>query len=187
MNAQTKEARTYMGMEVESKGPLAVIDAPATPPMLLQQAVAAGNTELAGKLMDLMERWDRNQARKAFDAAMAKAKAELPVITKNRAVDFTSAKGRTNYQYEDLAEIITISAPILARQGLFSRFRTQQGDANVTVDLHRVARSGPLRGKLVDGADRSERQQEPYSSHWFERHLFAAVHSKGCSRLGGVD
>ena len=95
-----------------------------TPPALLQQAIAAGNTELASKLMDLMERWEKNQARKAFDEAIADAKAEIPPVIKNRAVDFTSAKGRTNYRYEDLAEIARTIDHILGRHGLSYRYRT---------------------------------------------------------------
>lgn len=98
--------------------------APMTPMDMLASAVSRGDTELAGKLMDLAERWDRNQARKSFDAAIAAAKAEIPTIRKNREVDFTSQKGRTNYRHEDLAEIAKTVDPILARHGLSYRFRT---------------------------------------------------------------
>ncbi len=69
------------------------------------------------------ERVQASQARKAFDAAMAAAKSEIPVIAKNRAVDFTSAKGRTNYRHEDLAEIAKTVDPILSKYGLSYRFR----------------------------------------------------------------
>jgi hypothetical protein len=57
---------------------------------------------------------------------MASAKAEIPVIRKNREVDFPSKSGgaRTNYRYEDLAEIARTVDPILARHGLSYRFRT---------------------------------------------------------------
>jgi hypothetical protein len=95
-----------------------------TPMAMLSVAVARGDVALAKDLMDLHERWERNQARKAFDAAIAAAKAEIPVISKNRTVDFTSAKGRTNYRHEDLAEIARTVDPILARHGLSYRFRT---------------------------------------------------------------
>lgn len=64
------------------------------------------------------------EARQAFDAAMADAKAEIPPIFKNRTVDFTSAKGRTNYRHEDLAEIARTVDPILGKHGLSYRFRT---------------------------------------------------------------
>jgi hypothetical protein len=89
------------------------------------------------KMMQLMN-WRKDiiaeQKRAAFDEAMAEAKAEIPVIHKNRAVDFTSSKGRTNYKYEDLAEIARIVSPILAKYGLSYRYRvTSNVNEPVTV------------------------------------------------------
>ena len=55
---------------------------------------------------------------------MAAAKAEIPVIAKNRTVDLTSPKGRTHYKHEDLAEIARTVTPILAKHGLSYRYRT---------------------------------------------------------------
>jgi hypothetical protein len=55
---------------------------------------------------------------------MADAKAEIPVVMKNKEVDFTSAKGRTHYRYEDLAEVARTVMPALAKFGLSYRFRT---------------------------------------------------------------
>ena len=98
---------------------------PVTPMQMLQIAVSQNaDLEKLQKLMDLQERWEKNVARREFDAAMSSAKAEIPVILKNREVDFTSAKGRTNYRYEDLAEIARTVDPILAQHGLSYRFRT---------------------------------------------------------------
>jgi hypothetical protein len=95
-----------------------------TPMDMLNKAVAQGaNIDVLEKLMGLQERWEANQARKAFDEAMAAAKAEIPTIAKNREVDFTSSKGRTNYRHEDLAEIARTVDPILSRHGLSYRFR----------------------------------------------------------------
>lgn len=96
-----------------------------TPMDMLNKAVAQGaNIDVLEKLMNLQERWEANQARKAFDEAMAAAKAEIPVILKNRTVDFTSQKGRTHYKHEDLAEVARTVTPILAKHGLSYRFRT---------------------------------------------------------------
>ena len=96
-----------------------------TPMDMLNRAVSQGaSIEVLEKLMTLQERWEANQARKSFDEAMAAAKAEIPVIVKNRTVDFTSAKGRTHYRHEDLAEIARTVTPILAKHGLSYRYRT---------------------------------------------------------------
>jgi hypothetical protein len=100
-------------------------NAPIVPSDLLHRAVASGaNIEVLEKLMGLQERWEANQARKAFDTAIASAKAKIGVISKNRRVDFTSNRGRTNYSYEDLAEIARTVDPALGEFGLSYRFRT---------------------------------------------------------------
>lgn len=105
-----------------------------TPMAMLDKALATGNVEIIAKVMDLQERWERNQARKAFDEAMAAAKAEIKTVAKNRAVDFTSPKGRTNYRYEDLAEIARTVDPALAKHGLSYRFRaTSNPNEPITV------------------------------------------------------
>lgn len=96
-----------------------------TPMQMLNTALERGaGMEVLEKLMTLQERWEANQARKAFDEAMAAAKAEIPPIFKNRTVDFTSQKGRTHYKHEDLAEIARTVNPILGKHGLSYRFRT---------------------------------------------------------------
>lgn len=109
----------------ETGAALSRLPAVTTPMELLERAVQSGATvESLEKLMGLQERYETNQARKAFDNAMASAKAEIPIISKNREVDFTSAKGRTNYKYEDLAEVARTVNPILAKYGLSYRYRT---------------------------------------------------------------
>src|SRR6202163_5089119 len=83
-----------------------------TPMSMLDRAIAGGaSIEVLDKLMGLQERYEANQARKAFDNAMADS--VFPIIKKNQAVDFTSAKGRTHYKYEDLADVLRAVVPIL--------------------------------------------------------------------------
>jgi hypothetical protein len=105
-----------------------------TPMQLLDQAISKGaNVETLERLLALQERWEKNQARKAFDAAIASAKADIPVIFKDQEVDFTSTKGRTHYQYEDLPGIARVIDPVLAKHGLNYRFRTTNNASSVTV------------------------------------------------------
>jgi hypothetical protein len=82
------------------------------------------SVERANQAFEFYQKVQADQARKAFDAAMADAKAEMPPILKNRVVDFTSQKGRTNYKHEDLGEIARTIDPILGKHGLSYRFRT---------------------------------------------------------------
>lgn len=134
--------------------------APAVPmpdpnPMaMIAAAVKQGwEPERLKQLMDLQERWEKSEARKAFDAAIAAAKAEIPVIHKNRTVDFTSAKGRTYYQYEDFAEVARTADPVLSKHGLSYRFRTSSKPGEpVVVTCILAHRSGHYEETTLDAA-----------------------------------
>jgi hypothetical protein len=119
-----------------------------TPMSLLNQAVANGNIELAERLMTLQERFEKNEARKSFDNAMASAKASIPVIFKNRQVNY----GNTNYSHEDLAEISRTIDPILASVGLSYRFRTLSDNTTVTVTCIISHRDGHAEENSLTGA-----------------------------------
>lgn len=123
MNASTAVAERMESVPV----PRETFHAPSATPMeMVSRALASGaSVEMMEKLLALQERYEANEARKEFDAAMAAAKAEIPPIIKNRTVDFTSQKGRTNYRHEDLGEIARTIDPILGRHGLTYRFRTR--------------------------------------------------------------
>lgn len=124
-----QEAQELIGERAElyrSESQQALVSHPPVTPMeMLNRAVSQGaDITVLEKLMTLQERWQAQQARRAFDDAIAAAKAEIPIIAKNREVDFTSPKGRTHYKYEDLAEIARVVTPILGKHGLSYRFRT---------------------------------------------------------------
>lgn len=114
-----------------------------SPAHMLQIAVERGaDIDQLQKLMELHERWEKNQARKAFDEAIAAAKAKIKPIVKKREVDFTTAKGRTNYQYEDLALIASEVDPILSEVGLSYRYRSKQDGNKVSVTCVIAHREG---------------------------------------------
>lgn len=110
-----------------------------SPPALLQSAIAAGaNIEVLERLMGLAERWQAAQARMAYESALSALRADLPPILKTQKVDFTTTKGRTQYRYEDLAEVVETLSPALAQHGLSFRWRTdttQKGSVSVTCIL----------------------------------------------------
>lgn len=123
------------------------IPAPAstalTPMAMLSQAVANGaSLEMVTKLMDLQERVEKAQGRKAFDIAVAAAKGEIGPIFKDRQVDFTSQKGRTNYRHESFGGIASAIGPVLDRHGLSYRFRASQDGGRVSVTCVLAHRDG---------------------------------------------
>lgn len=107
--------------------------ASVTPMQLVERAMAAGNLDLVEKFMALQERWEATQARKAFVAAISAAKAEIKPILKKQEVDFTSSRGRTNYEHEGLADIAEHIDPILAKNGLSYRYRPKQDSKILTI------------------------------------------------------
>lgn len=98
------------------------------PSTLLRQAVEKGaSLDTLERLMALYERSERLQARKEFDDAISRAKSEMPRIIKSRRAGYDSKRAdarRTEYQYEDLADIMDAIDPVLAKHGLSIRWRT---------------------------------------------------------------
>jgi len=114
-----------------------------TPLAMIDRALSSGaSVEVLEKLMGLQERYDANMARKAFDAAVASAKGEIGPIFKDREVDFSSAKGRTNYRHESFGGIASAIGPVLDRHGLSYRFRAGQDGGRVAVTCVLAHRDG---------------------------------------------
>lgn len=169
---------------------------------MIGQAVAAGNMDMVERLMVMQERWEANNARKAFDEAMASAKAEIPVIFKNREVDFSSSKGRTHYRHEDLAEIARTVNPILGKHGLSYRFRTSSNlNEPITVTCvvtHRLGyfEENTLVGPRDDSGNKNSHQQIGSALTYLQRMTLKAAlglaaasddDSRAAGRLANVE
>lgn len=114
----TKQLEKISVIPQDEPQALAVI----TPMDMIQRAVTSGaDIDMIEKLMGLQERWESGNARKAFDAAVAAAKAKIPPITRNAA-------GHNSKRYADFAAIAKVVDPILGDHGLSYRFRTSQND-----------------------------------------------------------
>lgn len=114
-----------------------MMPATLTPMDMIERAVSSGaGIDTIEKLMGLQERWEKNQARKAFDEAVAEAKAEIKPVTRN-------ATGHNSKRYADFASIARAVDPILSRHGLSYRFRSEQNERiNVTCILsHKLGHS----------------------------------------------
>jgi hypothetical protein len=92
---------------------------------LVQAALKSGNVEMYREAVALFKELEGMAARKAFDNAMADAKAKIPVIRKNRRVGYDHKTGgdRTEYSHEDMAEIARTVDPILSEHGLSYRYK----------------------------------------------------------------
>ena len=146
-------------VEVRQVDHLPVASAPTGNPLLemISEAVRAGQSiDVIRELKNMAKELADDGARRAFEAAMSAAKSEIPTITKNRTVDFSSAKGRTHYAHEDLGGIAKVVDPILGKHGLSYRFETTTEAKQVKVVCivsHREGHS--VRNELSAGHDES--------------------------------
>jgi hypothetical protein len=102
-------------MPVSEQRPLSPLD-------ILDRAMEKGDLALVEQAMRMYERWEDREARKTFNRAITRAKAELPALVKTRTASFGT--GKTAYRYDDLAEITRAVDPVLSRHGLHYRWRT---------------------------------------------------------------
>lgn len=121
--AQTLDLSTASALVPDERSAMqmATTTPPPTIPSMIAQAVAAGNLDMVGKLMDYQDRYDAKMARRAFDAAIADAKAGVPPIIKNR-------EGHNKTLYADFSAFAKAVDPVLSRFGLSYRFRSRQDD-----------------------------------------------------------
>src|SRR5581483_7898366 len=99
-----------------------------TPMHLIQVAVEQGaDVEKLSRLMDLQMRWEANEARKAFVAAMNAFKADPPRLEKIKPVDFSSKNGgHVKYNYAPLDYIAKEIGDALSKHDLSFRWEVQQ-------------------------------------------------------------
>lgn len=87
-----------------------------TPMAMIDRALEAGaGLDMVTKLMDLQERWEANNARKAFNQAFAAFKAEAIAVVRNRKVTDGPLK---NKSYAELFSFVDAATPALSKHGL---------------------------------------------------------------------
>lgn len=109
--------------------------APAlTPGQMLSIAVEKdADFDKISKLMDLQERWEKNEARKAYNIALTSFKSNPPKITKNKHVNYKSKVGFTNYKHASLDHVCDVVGAALGKVGLAFRWDTKQENNLITV------------------------------------------------------
>lgn len=106
-------------------------------PMSIIQLALNSNADLdkIGKMMELQERWEKIEAKKAYTLAMAKFKKDPPVINKDRKVGYTSKRtgDTTGYNHATLGNVTSKINTSLAKHGLSAGWTTDQQDNTVSV------------------------------------------------------
>jgi hypothetical protein len=92
---------------------------PAVTPMdLIAKALDRGDMEQMEKLLDLQIKFEENEAKKAFNVAFAKFKAAGIQIVKDSHVEYSTSKGKTEYDHATLAGICDQVVAEMSKHGL---------------------------------------------------------------------
>ncbi|MGZ3235754.1 MAG: ERF family protein [Burkholderiaceae bacterium] len=155
----------------------------ATPANLLQIAVQRGaNMEELQKLMDLQERYEANQARKAYVDDMAKFKENPPEIFKDKAVGYTNKDGTfTGYKHASIGNVTTSIVEGLAKHGFAHRWDTEQVDGGqivvTCIITHRLGHSEKttLQASRDDSGKKNNIQQMSSTITYLQRYTLLAA------------
>lgn len=111
---------------------------------IMQASDGKPDMALLEKAMDLQERWEKNQAKKMFDAALVELKASMPsVIGRDKEVDFTGNSGkRTRYTHTTLGRLIEAVTPHLSRFGFSLSWVPSTNGTAVSVTCNLAHRGG---------------------------------------------
>lgn len=110
------------------------LPATITPMTMLSMAVSQGaDLDKLEKLMALQERYENNEARKAFNEAMGAFRAEGITVAKDSRVTYKTDKGVTDYVHASLGNICNVVGGAMAKYGLSYRWNTQQIEGRIKV------------------------------------------------------
>jgi len=101
---------------------------------LLELVIEKGaDLQTIEKFMDLQERHEKNEARKAYVVAMTAFKANPPEILKQTSVSYDTTKGTTSYNHASLDHVAEKVNVALSQHGLFASWQQSQAEKGITV------------------------------------------------------
>lgn len=106
------------------------VGADTSPPAVIARMLNSGMAlaDMKG-MLELQERWEANEARKAFVTAMANFKANPPTIEKDKSVGYTNKDGTfTGYKHASIGNVVGKIVAGLAREGFSHRWTVDQAD-----------------------------------------------------------
>lgn len=106
----------------------------SSPAEMIRMAVSGGaDLDKLEKLLALQERWEANEARKAYHVAMSNFKSNPIEIEKDKKVGYQTDKGRVSYSHASLANVVRTITKELSKYGLSASWRTSQnGTISIT-------------------------------------------------------
>ena len=151
----------------------------ATPAMLLQIAVQQGaDLDKLERLMALQERYEANEARKAYAEAFSAFKAEAVKIVKNKKVSAGPLSGKT---YAELHAVVNAVTPALSAHGLSAAWRITKDEREwleVTCTLAHImghSESVSMGGPPDSGGAKNGIQARASTVSYLERYTLKAI------------
>jgi hypothetical protein len=111
-----------------------IIPASTTPSDLISQAINKDlDIEKLERLLAMKERWDKEQARKAFLNSLSEFQNDCPDLRKTKRVFFETQKGATEYYYAPLSDIDRQIKKLMKDNGLSKRWEIKDGGDKIRV------------------------------------------------------
>ena len=154
-----------------------------TPMQMLQFALEKdADMEKIKQLMDLADRHEASEARRAFHRAMAAFKSEPIEIVKSNHVRYQKRDQTwTDYWHANLADIIAAASPAMSKHGLSHSWTTMQGEGGrITVECvitHELghSQSTSLSGSPDDSGGKNNIQAVGSTVQYLQRYTFMAL------------
>ena len=152
---------------------------PADPMVSMIERIAMdpdSDLEKLERMLEMKERLENKAAQRAFAQSISDAKAEIGPIVKTGTVDYENQKGeRTYFKHETLDGIATIVDPILAKNGLSYRYKSEQKDGQLFVTCIVSHRDGyseetTLQGGPDSGAGKNNYQAIGSAATYLQRY-----------------
>ena len=145
------------GVEVEKVGTTELLPDPSyrepSTMGMLQTLISRGaDLEIVRAVMDLRDREEATQARKAYVRAMAAAKQKTPEIFKNRHVNFVTKAGvKVEYDHASLDHIVEVANEWLSPYGFSFGWDPVQTDKGITVTCKMTHEDGHSESATLPG------------------------------------
>lgn len=152
---------------------------PVTPMEMIRIAVQQNaDLDKVSKLMDLQERWEKNEARKAFNEAFAKFKTEAVSVIKNKTVTAGPLNGK---KYAELFSVVDAVTPVLSRHGLAASWHMSKDEKDwleVTCTLKHVlghSEAVSMGGPPDSGGAKNAIQARASTISYLQRYTLKAI------------
>jgi len=158
-------------------------------PMIKMIVEQKGDLAQLEKFMDLTERWDKEQARKAFINAMNNFKQNPPEILKDKDVSFDDGK-TVKYTYADLSQVNNKIGEALSTEGLSHRWEVETKEKSISVTCiitHILGHSErvTMEGPVDTSGGKNSIQAVGSTTHYLQR--YTLLSATGCAVKGGDD